>query len=231
MKFPFDVIDLTHPLSATSPSWDGSCGFQHELTLDYKTCTTPVKFRVQTIKMHAGIGTHIDAPAHCFPGGKTIDALTLDELIAPCVVIDVSKQAHESYQCSSDDVHAFERKYGKIPKGTFVIVRTGWDKFWQEPEQYRNDLKFPSVSIEAANLFLERDIVGLGIDTFSADTENSGYPVHQAILGAGKYLVENIAHADKLPPVGSFTMALPILTEGGTEAPMRLIALLMKQDK
>ncbi len=228
MKFPFDVIDLTHPLSSKSPSWDDSCGFQHELTLDYETCTTPVKFRVQTIKMHAGIGTHIDAPAHCFPNGKTIDALTLNELIAPCVMIDISKQVHASYQCSSADVHAFEKKYGKIPKGAFVIVRTGWDKFWHEPEQYRNDLQFPSISIEVANLLLERGIVGLGIDTFSADTESSGYPVHQAILGAGKYLVENIAHADKLPPVGSFTMALPILTVGGTEAPIRLIGLIAK---
>lgn len=226
MKFPFDVIDLTHPISQTSPCWDGDCGFQHQLSLDYATCTTPVKFRVQEIKMHAGMGTHIDAPAHCFSDGKTVDALNLEELIAPCVVIDISQQAHASYQCSNTDVQSFERKYGKISKGAFVIIRTGWDKLWNEPKQYRNDLQFPSLSIEAANALLDRDIVGIGIDTLSPDTENSGYPVHQAVLGAGKYLVENIAHSDKLPHVGSFTMALPILTVGGTEAPIRLIGLI-----
>ncbi len=224
--FPFNVIDLTHPISPESPSWDTSCGFQHKISLNYEQCSTTTKFRVQTIQMHAGIGTHIDAPAHCIPGGKTIEQLNLNELIAPCVVIDVSKQSHESYQCSKDDVQSFEQKYGKICRGSFVIIYTGWSQFWHQPQQYRNDLKFPSVSEEAALLFLEREIVGLGIDTFSADNAESDYPVHRALLSASKYLVENIAHAEKLPAVGSYSLALPILTAGGTEAPIRLIGLL-----
>ena len=230
MKLPFHVIDLTHPITSTSPTWEGVCGFQHDIGLDYGACTTPVKFRVQNITMHAGVGTHIDAPAHCISGAKTVDELRLDDLIAPCVVIDISKQAHAKYQCLSSDIHSFEKKYGKIPKGTLVIIRTGWAQFWNQPEQYRNELQFPSISLAAANLLLERHIVGLGIDTLSPDTENSGFPVHQAILGAGKYIIENVANADKLPPIGSFTLALPILTTDGTEAPIRFIALLNKEE-
>jgi len=228
MKFPFEVIDLTHVLSSASPSWDGECGFRHELVLDYENCTTPAKFRVQKINMHAGIGTHMDAPAHCIPDGKTIDKIELTDLIAPCVVIDISMHAHATYQCSVVDIQNFEQQYGTIREGAFVIVRTGWDQFWHQPKQYRNNLQFPSVSPNAARLLLERNIAGLGIDTLSPDTENSGYPVHQAILGAGKYLVENVAHADKLPPVGSFSLAMPIPTEGGTEAPIRLIGLVSR---
>lgn len=229
--FPFKVVDLTHTLSPTTPSWTGDCGFQHQLVTDYKDGSTPVQFRVQAINMHAGVGTHMDAPAHCIPGGKTIDTLALNDLIAPCIVIDVSKHAHATYQCSVADIHAFEQRHGTIPQGSFVIIRTGWDQFWHQPEQYRNDLQFPSVTLSAAQLLLERNIVGLGIDTLSADTEKSGYPVHQAILSAGKYLVENVAHSAKLPPIGSFSLALPILTEGGTEAPIRLIGLLRHIDE
>ncbi len=225
ITFPFEVIDLTHVLSPITPSWSGDCGFRHELVLDYETCPTPVKFRVQKINMHAGIGTRMDAPVHCISGGKTIGELSLTDLIAPCMVIDISKQAHPDYQCSVIDIQNFEQQYGTIPEGVFVIIRTGWDRFWHQPEHYRNNLKFPSVSLNAAHLFLDRNIVGLGIDTLSPDTEASGYPVHQAILGAGKYLVENVANADKLPPVGSFSLVMPILTEGGTEAPIRLIGL------
>ena len=224
--FPFNVIDLTHPISPDSPSWDASCGFQHKITLDYEQCTTTTQFRVQTIQMHAGIGTHLDAPAHCIPGGTTIEQLRLNELIAPCVVIDVSKEAHASYVCESADIQSFERKYGKISRGSFVIICTGWSRFWHQPKQYRNELQFPSVSKEAALLLLEREIVGLGIDTFSADKADSEYPVHHALLRAGKYLVENIAQAEQLPAVGSYSMALPILTVGGTEAPIRLIGLI-----
>jgi hypothetical protein len=67
--------------------------------------------------MHAGIGTHIDAPAHCIPGAKTVDELYLNDLIAPCVVIDISKQAHAEYQCLPADMHVFEKNMAKSQKG------------------------------------------------------------------------------------------------------------------
>src|ERR1700722_20945542 len=70
-------IDLTHALSPEIPCWDNDCGFQHGLTLDYADCSTDIKFRVQKFEMPAGIGTHMDAPAHCIPGGKTIDEISL----------------------------------------------------------------------------------------------------------------------------------------------------------
>ncbi len=228
MSFPFHLIDLTHPLSTACPSWTGTCGFEHHLVTDYSNCAAPVKFRVQSITMHAGIGTHMDAPAHCIPGGKTIDQFELDQLIVPCFMIDIHEKSHANYQCSRKDLQTFELQYSKIAKNSFVIIHAGWSRFWNQPEQYRNHLQFPSVSIEAANFLLERDIAGLGIDTLSPDTETSGFPVHQALLGAGKYIVENVAHADKLPPAGSFSMSLPLLTEDGTEAPVRLVGLVSK---
>src|SRR5690349_4955835 len=125
MAFPFTLLDLTHTLSPTTPSWNGSCGFQHSVQLDYQN-DTEVSFRVQQIKMHAGIGTHIDAPAHCIPGGLSIDALSLENLLAPCVCIDLSKNADAVYVASVNDMQAFERQYGAIEKGSVVIVRTGW---------------------------------------------------------------------------------------------------------
>lgn len=229
MSFPYKIIELTHSINAISPSWEGDCGFQHETVMDYASCTTDVKFMVQKIHMYAGLGTHMDAPAHCIAGGKTIDAIELNDACAPCFLIDVSKEAHESYRLSTDTIHEFERQYGKIRDRSFVIIRTGWDRFWSDPLAYRNHLKFPSISLDAACLLLKRNIVGIGIDTLSPDTPESGYPVHQVILGAGKYIVENVANSSKLPPQGSFSLALPIRIAGGTEAPMRLIGLIPKE--
>ncbi len=225
MKFPFDVIDLTHPLSAEIPSWDVQCGFHCTKTLDYDDCTTDVKFRVQHLRLPAGIGTHIDAPAHCIPDGKAVHQLSLNELLAPCIVIDISAKADETYLCSVADIDAHENKYGKIPQKSFIIIRTGWDRYWDNPNQYRNNLQFPSVSKESALLLLKRDIVGLGIDTLSPDTEKSGYPVHHILLSAGKYIIENIANSRQIPCVGSFVLGLPLPIIHATEAPMRLIAL------
>ncbi len=60
----------------------------------------------------------------------------------------------------------------------------------------------------------------------SPDTPESNYPVHKTLLGAGKYLVENVANAQSMPPIGGFTLALPIRLQGMTEAPFRLIGLI-----
>lgn len=224
-SFSYKIIDLTHTLDENIPSWNGGCGFQSEIKLDYADCTTEVKFRVQQIKMHAGIGTHMDAPAHCISGGTTIDQLPLQDLSAPCVVIDVSKLAHERYSVSVEDILNFEALYGIIQPKSFVMIYTGWEKFWNSPEQYRNNHLFPSVSKEAAELLQKRQIRGLGIDTLSPDRPESGFPVHSLFLGSGKYIIENVAHLNKLPPTGSLILALPIKVKGGTEAPIRLIGL------
>lgn len=225
MKFPFTIVDLTHTLTPNVCSWNGSCGFRHEIKLDYDGCANKTQFRVQQIKMHSGIGTHMDAPSHCIPGGKSIADLDLTQLIAPSVVIDISAQSHERYSLTIEDVKSFEDQHGKIIPGCFIIVYTGWDKFWHEPAKYRNDHMFPSVSKEAAELLLDRCIVGLGIDTLSPDRPEDDFPVHQLILSAGKYIVENIANARTMPPVNAYTLALPIKTASGTEAPIRLIGL------
>lgn len=218
-------IDLTHTLEPSIPCWDKRCGFENTVQLDYRDCTDAFKFRVQHIAMDAGIGTHIDAPAHCTPGGLTIDQLSLIDLQANCVVIDVSVKAHERYSLSVLDIEQFEQQHGKIPPSSFVLIRTGWDKFWLHPEKYHNNHIFPSVSLAAAQLLLEREIAGLGIDTLSPDRPEDGYPVHSLLLGAGKYIIENVANSALLAPCNNRVLIFPLKIKGGTESPVRLVAI------
>ena len=226
MSKEFKKIDLTHTLSSEVPSWDGGCGFELEIDVDYKDCTPPDLFRVQKIKSSSSIGTHMDAPAHAVPGGRTIDKLTLEELVTDCVVIDVSNEADENYVIMPAAIEKFEREHGEVKPNSFVIFHTGWAKYWDAPEKYRNDFKFPSVDVSTAEVLLKRNIAGIGMDTFSVDTGKSGFPVHRAILGADKYLVENIANVKELPPTGAKIFVLPMKIKDATEASVRLIALL-----
>ncbi len=218
-------IDLTHTLSSSIPSWDGDCGFKISVQTDYKDCTPPDLFHTQHIETRAGMGTHMDAPAHVIEGGKTIESLNLEDLVTDCVVIKVDHEANEEYIIMPSVVEQFEKDNGQIQSNTFVIFYTGWDKHWDTPEKYSNNHKFPSVHESTAKLLLQRNIAGLGIDTLSTDTGIQGFPVHRAILGAGKYLVENVANANLLPPIGAKSFVMPIKIKDGTEAPVRLIAL------
>lgn len=231
MKNTFDLqnltfIDLTHTLNSSVPQWHIGCGFHSEITCDYSDCKDETKFRIQNLQMSAGIGTHMDAPLHCFPDGKSIADITLENLIGAGCVIDVSAKSHASYQITDQDIKNFENKYGFISKNTIVIFNTGWGKYWNDPIKYRNDLKFPTLSKEAAELLLKRNIVGIGIDTLSPDSADSGFPVHQILLGAGKYIIENVANANLLPPSNSIMISLPIKIEAGTESPIRLMAII-----
>ena len=220
------IIDLTHSLTETVPTWNGSCGFLPAIKLDYDQ-----RCRVQNIKMHAGVGTHIDAPAHFIPGGRDVSELPLEHLLVPLYVIDVSHRVNDnaSYQLQPDDIIQYEKVHGIIVPKSFVAICTGWSERWPYPDQYRNvdqqgNMHFPSIAPQAAELLIERAIVGVGIDTLSPDCSQEQFPVHEKILGSDKYIVENIAHLDKVDTTGYVACILPLKGKGLVEAPVRMIA-------
>jgi kynurenine formamidase len=142
----------------------------------------------------------------------------------------VSHKASQDYAISLEDVRDYEKTYGTIAKGSLVIGYTGWDLFWSDPIKYRNTdtqgkMHFPSFSKEAAEILVERDVVGIAIDTLSPDCSEDFFPVHTLLLGSGKYIIENISGCSKIPPKGAYVIALPLKAEEGTEAPIRIIAL------
>jgi len=226
MNLPYKLIDLTHTLDSGVPTWNAACGFNHDLHIDYGDCEGEDKFRVMKMRMHAGIGTHMDAPSHCIPSGRCIDDFDINELCMPCVIIDISSKCHERYSLTLEDITEFERQYDTINKDTCVMVKTGWSKFWDTPMKYHNNHVFPSVSPDAATLLLERGVKALGIDTLSPDRPENGFKVHQIFLGAGKILIENVANLDNMPLINSFVIVLPIKIKDGTEAPIRLVGLI-----
>lgn len=225
-------IDLTHKLHAGVPTWDGSCGFNKIVISDYSENQTKTNFHLQRFDMQAGIGTHMDAPCHCFKNGLSIADIPLQDLILPLIVVDVSSKAHADLEITVEDILTFEKKHGLIPSQSLLICYTGWSRYWGDTVRYRNadergQVHFPSINEKAAELLLKRSVSGIAIDTLSPDLGINGrYPVHELFLGAGKYLLENVANAHLLPPVGALGIILPIKIDGGAEAPVRFIALI-----
>lgn len=223
------VIDLTHLVDSGAPTWNGTIGYRVATLLDYADCSAESgPFCVQSMKMYAGVGTHIDMPAHCIPGGLMVDELELAQMVVGCSVVDVSEQAHEAYVVSPVDIAVYEQQYGRIPQGNFVIIHTGWGRYWPSSDLYRNDFKFPTISVDTAKMLVDRKIVGVGIDTLSPDGANGGFPVHRMLLGAGIYIVENVANAERMPPVNSWVVVAPMKIGGTTEAPVRLLGFVSK---
>jgi len=179
----------------------------------------------------------MDAPFHFHSEGQTVDEISLEQLIAPAVVIDVSEQsaADRNYRLSADDVQHFEAEHGVIPEGAVVLLRTGWAQYWPDRKVYMGDdtpgetsqLSFPSFGEDAARLLVERGIAGLGVDTASIDYgQSKDFIVHRIVAERNVYGLENLANLDRLPPTGATVIALPIKIEGGSGGPVRAIALI-----
>lgn len=223
----YKLVDLTHLLNPSIPNWDNQPGFNLETKSNYEN-----GFRTEKIHTLAGIGTHMDAPCHMIKGGPSISDFPLELLMIPACLLDISNKNNPDYRISAEDIAVYEKEHGQIPKNSFFIAYTGWSRFWPDPVRYRNpdskgSLHFPTFSVEAAELLIEREIAGIGTDTLSPDIDPS-YPIHNLMLKNGKFIVENLANCHLLPPKGAEVILLPLNIHEASESPIRAVGLIKK---
>jgi kynurenine formamidase len=172
--------------------------------------------------------THMDVPGHFVDGGRTSEAITLEELIRPLVVVDIAERAasNPDAEVTVDDLRRFERRHGRIPKGALVAMDSGWAARAADADAFINDMHFPGFSGEATQWLLDnRRIGGIGVDTLSLDNGPSqSFASHLAILGADKVGVENMANLDKVPRRGATVVMALIPWKEGSGGPARVFA-------
>ena len=188
------VIDLTHPIDANTIFWPTEAK-TFELTEEHKGMTERGFFYAANrfcTPEHGGM--HIDAPYHFAEKGEPTADIPVDRLIGRAVVIDISAKAavDPDYTLSPEDVTAWEAINGTIPRGSIVLLRTGWSSRWPDKRAYLGDdtpgdashVHFPSYGADAARLIVERGAAVLGVDTASVDNGPSkDFFVHR-VLGA-----------------------------------------------
>jgi kynurenine formamidase len=234
---PERLVDLTYDFDGSTVYWPNAKSFDWQKEF-WDISPRGYWYAAGHYSASEHGGTHIDAPIHFSRGGLTVDQISVASLVAPAVVLDISEACNKNrdYRLSVDDLTTWETQHGHIPDGSIVLVRTGWGKYWPDRKRYLgsdvpgdiNILHFPGLSMEAARfLATQRKISGVGIDTASMDYGPSRlFEAHGVILGAGLYGLENVAHADRLPPTGATIVALPMKIKGGSGAPTRIIAVL-----
>jgi len=232
------VLDLTHVFDEKTIYWPNSPTTFQLTKLSDGATEGGYYYRSNSFCAPEHGGTHLDAPSHFAKEGFTADQIPLSRLVAPGVVLDVSKSAaaDPDYRLSGADVRAWEKNHGAIPAGAIVLLRTGWSARWPDRKRYLGDdtpgetshLHFPSYGKEAAEILVrERRAAALGVDTASIDYgPSTDFIVHQVANGANVPGLENVANLDALPATGSWIVALPMKIAGGSGGPLRIIALL-----
>jgi len=215
------VLDLTYPWNGRIPAWPGP--------------TKPAKGPPHRFADLEELGTHLETPSLLFEGKPTIERIPAQHLMGPAILVDVTGKVEKDpdYRLTLEDLRAWERKYGRIPSGAFVLAYTGWGRHFWEKERYRNldgkgVMHFPGFSTEAVMFLLNRrKIKGIGIDTLSVDHGPSqDLPVHRLLFAAGRVALEGLANLDKLPPKGIKLIIAPLPLGGSSTAPARILAIL-----
>jgi kynurenine formamidase len=224
------VVDLSYAINDKLVPWPGD-----QKWFEAKVNATVEKngYFTRSFWMLEHYGTHLDAPIHFPPGKTTVDQIPAKQFFGPAVVLDVSEESAKDadYQAPAARVEAWEKKHGRIPEGSIVLLRTGWAARWPDAQKYRNQdahgkMHFPGFSAEAAKLLISRKVSGIGCDTMSVDYGASqDFAVHQLALGGGLYHLENLSDLSEVPEVGAFLMVAPIKLEGGSGGPVRVFAL------
>lgn len=232
-------VDLTHAFSPSIPVWPGfghatfgpavaaedGGNYQKGQPFEYERDGFIASAYVLPTDQY---GTQLDPPAHWDPYGMTISDLPATMAVRPLVVINVAEKVAKdpAYFCSVEDVKAWEAKYGQIPEGAVVMVRSDWSKRWEEqPASRFGEKPFPSVALETLKfLHLERKILFHGhepLDTDSTPTlEGEHWLMHHGYCQA-----EGVANLDQVPEHGALITIGFAKPEGGTGGYARYIAI------
>jgi kynurenine formamidase len=233
------LIDLSHTYDAQTIYWPTAEGFR--LRKDAEGVTPAgYYYAANSLFTSEHGGTHIDAPIHFAQGRQTVDAIPLERLIGPAIVIDVTQQSDRNadYQVTTEDFARFEREHGEIPAQTIVLLRTGFSRRWPDAVRYLGtavrgeegvkQLHFPGLHPDAARwIVANRRIGAIGIDTASIDYGQSTlFESHRTLYERDVPAFENLTALERLPATGAFVIALPMKIGGGSGAPLRAIAVL-----
>jgi kynurenine formamidase len=231
------LVDMTYPFAADTLHWPTAKPFYLEKVSEGKT---PGGFWYSSYNYGGSehVGTHLDAPFHFAEGKWTTERIPLGRTIGPAVVIDVRRQAQadRDYRMTADDLRRWEKRYGRVPAGSIVLMHSGWEKYWGDRKRYFgsdepgavSDLHFPGLSKEAADFLVkQRRVKAVGVDTPSIDHGPSkDFIVHQILGAANVPIFENVAALDRLPARGATVFAIPMKIKGGSGAPLRIFAVL-----
>jgi kynurenine formamidase len=201
-------IDLTHTITPSIPVWAGF-GPSTFMPASDPTTGEPYTYAESGFEATAymlqtdQLGTQLDPPAHWAPEYAAIDELPPTFAVRPLVVISIVPQVERdfNYALQVSDIRRWEERYGRIPEGSVVMVRSDWSKRWPDPA-LATLTEFPGVSLEALQfLHLQRHILFHGhepLDTDSTPTlEGEAWLMHHGFAQA-----EGVANLDKVPPTG-----------------------------
>lgn len=176
---------------------------------------------VTEIALPCHAGTHVDAPVHIVPDGRSIEEMPLDHFVGPGAVIAVSKGGGE--EVTAADLQA---SGVAVNQGDILMLCTGWDEKF-ESDDYN---VHPYLSVDAAEWIVARGVKLFGIDCITVDMptpmrpQGFDYPVHKTLLGNDVLIAENVTNLKAIVGKKTRILAMPLKVQGSDAGHARIVA-------
>ncbi|MDP6491251.1 MAG: cyclase family protein, partial [Kiritimatiellia bacterium] len=137
-------------------------------------------------------GTHIDAPNHFVPGGRTLADLAIDEFIFERPVIVEVPLSDEELVTRRH----LEEQSAAMADCDLLMIRSGFSRH-RSTDLERYTWSTPGVSAEAATYIVEEfaNVRAVGVDFLSFETlrdMSHGFQAHRIVLGKGVVIIEDL---------------------------------------
>jgi kynurenine formamidase len=184
--------------------------------------------------------THVDAPWHynstiAGAPAETIDELPLEWFLGPGVVLDMTAKADGDPMTAREARDELGRIGHELAPGDIVLVRTGRDAFYSEPDYMARGC---GVTAEATRWLFEQGVRVMGIDAWGWDAplhlqaqeaiarDEPGvfWAAHQADLPYCQ--IERLFNLGALSPTSFQVACFPLKIVGASAAPARVVAIL-----
>ncbi|MDQ2992024.1 MAG: cyclase family protein [Candidatus Eremiobacteraeota bacterium] len=184
---------MSQPVFTNCPQYPDTNPRPVQVSLFYMLAVQGVNKEIVTMSTHTG--THCDAPFHFFEDGQTIDDVPLETYVGPAAILDLrEKQPGSSIQRAD-----IARVADRIEPGDIALLNTGGGRRRANTKEFLTQYVY--LEGEAAQFLVDRGVKGVGIDAVSLggyDDPRKAGPAHKALLGNGKFIVEELYFPDEV---------------------------------
>lgn len=206
------IYDISLTISPTMPTWPSDPSVVLERVSKIEDGNHA---NVSRLSMSAHTGTHVDAPYHFLPRGKTIEHLRMTDLTGRVYVLNLP---------DAKLITAQVLEQAEIPPRTRrILFKTRNSEYWAKPDlDFQTD--FVAISADGAEYLVKRGIKLIGIDYLSIAPFGDSVPTHETLLRAGIIILEGLNLSEVTQ--GRYTLyCLPLKLAGADGAPARAILI------
>jgi len=207
------IYDITLTIKPSMPVWPGDPKVVLERVSKIEEGANA---NVSRITMSVHTGTHMDAPVHFLPGGKSIETLPLDLLIGPAQVVQLPDDI--------DTINAGVLENAAIAKGVErLLIKTRNSAYWKKPDD-AFQTGFLGVEADGAAYLVKRGVKLVGIDYLSIAPYKKSRPTHEALLKVEMVILEGVNLSEV--PAGFYQLiCLPLKLSGSDGSPSRAVLI------